>query len=86
MKSNSDFSVLLYTDCLFRPSAFLWSLEIYGVVYKDFATNITTCPDYPRCNFNSERIYDCVYAWMEHIYTGVAFKLGIVDITGCSLC
>ena len=33
------------------------SLQIYGVIYKGLTTNITTCPDYPRCNFNCEWVY-----------------------------
>ena len=49
-------------------NAFLWlhmpdnkkffSLEIYGVIYKGLTTNITTCPNYPRCNFNRARVYN----------------------------
>ena len=44
-----------------QQNAFLksfFSLEIYGVIYKKgLTTNITTCPDYLRCNFNCERVY-----------------------------
>ena len=32
----------------------------YGVIYKGKTTNITTCPNYPRCNFNCERFYTSI--------------------------
>ena len=35
----------------------LFSLEFYAAFYKGLTTHIITCPDYPRCNFNRERVY-----------------------------
>ena len=68
--THLDLTELFYTDCLYKPRAAkmlcygctcqttksFFSLEIYGVVYKCLTTNITTCPDYPRCNFNCEQV------------------------------
>ena len=65
------FTALFYTDNLFKPKAgkipfngrtfqitkCLFLLESYGVLCKGLTTNIITCPDYPRCNFNHEQLF-----------------------------
>ena len=46
---------MLFYGCTCQTTKSIFSLEIYGVIYKGLTTNIKTCPDYPRCNFNCEQ-------------------------------
>ena len=47
--------ILLYgRTCQITKS--LFSLEFYGAFYKWLTISIKSCPDYPRCHFNRERV------------------------------
>ena len=54
-RSNSDYlTALFYTDCLFKPRAA--KMLFYGCTCQT-TKSFLSCPDYPRCNFNYERVY-----------------------------
>ena len=51
----------------------LFSLEFYGAFYKGLTTNIITCPDYPICDFNRERVFTALDVQPSWIYIFIFF-------------